>query len=158
MEAIRMIGLIQMIGTLGLILVYLGGAIVSGILINKGARQGGMLTLVGFALLLLNSLCGWIVNQLVFPGVSPHAIGAGPIIFLLFNALIMIVSILLIILGIWVLGTRPAQATTAPTPPRASVGREGRVVEPALEPEPTPPSASPGGAKAYPVEERNSRE
>jgi hypothetical protein len=153
MEAFRMIGFVQLMGTLGLILVYLGGVIVSGLLIRRGARQGGMLTLVGFALLLLNSLCGWIGNQLIFPGVSPHAIGVGPVIFLIFNALIMIVSILLIILGIWVLGTRPAQAAAAPTPPRSPVSREGRVVEPALEPEPTPPPA--GGAQAFPVEERD---
>jgi hypothetical protein len=145
-ENFRLISLFQFAGNFFLILVYIAGLIVSGLLIRRGARQGGMLTLVGFALLLFNNLCNLFVHFFLFPQLGPAAFGAVPMLFIGLNSLISIVGMILIILGIWQLGTRSpgvGEMPVAPATPRASTGA----------PEYTRPDAVGSGAQVYPVPE-----
>ena len=146
-----MIGLLQFAGMIGLVIVYVAGAIVSGILIRRGVRQGGLLILVGFVLLIFNSLCGWFTNLIIPPQSAVAVAGAVPFLLMGINLLISMVGLTLIILGIWQLGTRPYGGTgmTAGEPPstertqpteRVSVKEVSRGAQayPAPESEPLP--------------------
>jgi hypothetical protein len=146
MENFRLISLFQFAGNFFLILVYIAGLIVSGLLIRRGARQGGLLTLVGFALLLFNNLCNLFVHFFVFPQLGPAAIGAVPMLFFGLNSLISIVGMILIILGIWHLGTRSITRGGMPVAPAAPWASTGA-------PEHTRPDAVGSGAQVYPVPE-----
>jgi hypothetical protein len=155
MENFRLLGMLQFAGTLGILLVYIGGVLVSGLIIRRGARQGGVLTLVGFALLLFGSLCSWITNFIVFPQMSQGMLGPAHFLILGLNSLVSIVGLILIVLGIWHLGTRGTGAA-APAA-RRPIGQEARI-EPALEPERTPPDETRGGAQAFEVPDREDRD
>jgi hypothetical protein len=144
MENFRLIGLFQFAGTFFLVLVYIAGVIVSGILIRRGARQGGLLTLVGFALLLFNNLCTWFINFILFPQLATVAIGAVPMMFVGLNGLISIVGLILILLGIWQLGMRSLRVGVMP------VG-SGTYRTSTSAPEHTRPETVGSGAQAYPV-------
>jgi hypothetical protein len=139
-------GFLQFAGMIGLVIVYIAGAIVAGILIKRGARQGGLLILVGFVLLIFNSLCGWFTNLIIPPQSAIAVAGAVPFLLIGINLLISMVGLILIIVGIWQLGIRPYGAAGSPAgeppPPRTS-----QPVEPASA------KTHGSGAQAYPAPE-----
>jgi hypothetical protein len=155
MQSFRFIGLLQLIGAVGLVLVYIGGMIVSGTLIRRGVRQGALLTLVGFVLLLFDSLCTWFYNAVIFPRLAQSSMPVALILLGGLNTLISMVGLILVIIGIWRLGTRLPGITDVYRQDRAPVGQEPRI-DPALEPEPQSRSSVIGrGAQAYPLPDDN---
>ena len=123
MGSFRLIHLIPFLGSLLLAAVFVAGIIISSILINRKAGRGAVLALIGFILLLINSLCGGFYTSVMpFMQMRMRAmqfpwLGTGASCL---QSLLLAAGMILIILGIWNLAVRRAAEVTLP--PRVDEG------------------------------------